>query len=233
MTDNFDASQPAQPVAHVDGRSYRKKPVVVKAVQWTGENLREVIAFMDGPPETKSHHAFTMWEQFEDLVRKDGLKIYTLEGKMDASPGDWIIKGVKDEFYPCKPDIFAATYEPASQPAQPVAWMAEVHNKYQTRGGYDERIDINEWRQAVTLNEPNGQRYRNIRPLYPAPHPLTVQDAARVVADGLNDGEVWRVAVNGAAAILNSGMPGSYWPTVKQIREALDAALRAISEGQA
>ena len=63
--------------------------------------------------------------------------------------------------------------------------------------------------------------------------PITVQDAARVVADGLADGEVWRVAVNGAAAILNSGMPGSYWPRVKQIREALDAILRAIAEGRA
>ena len=55
-----DAGQVAQPVAHVDGRSYRKKPVVIEAVQWTGENLREVIAFTDGPPETKSHHANMM-----------------------------------------------------------------------------------------------------------------------------------------------------------------------------
>ena len=39
--------------------------------------------------------------------------ITTLEGEMTASPGDWIIKGVKGEFYPCKPDIFEATYEPA------------------------------------------------------------------------------------------------------------------------
>lgn len=75
-------------------KEYRKKPVVIEAVQWTGENLREVIAFTDGPPETKSHHAGMMWGQYEALVRKDGLKIYTLEGKMDASPGDWIIKGV-------------------------------------------------------------------------------------------------------------------------------------------
>lgn len=96
-------------------KSYRKKPVVIEAVQWTGDNLREVIAFTDGPPETKSHHAGMMWEQYEDLVRKDGLKIYTIEGKMDASLGDWIIKGVKGEFYPCKPDIFAATYEPCAR----------------------------------------------------------------------------------------------------------------------
>lgn len=121
-----EAGQAAQPVAHVDGRSYRKKPVVVKAVQWTGENLREVIAFTDGPPETKSHHAGMMWEQYEDLVRKNGLKIYTLEGKMDASPGDWIIKGVKGEFYPCKPDIFAATYDPANQPTAPVVPAARL-----------------------------------------------------------------------------------------------------------
>lgn len=116
------ASQPAQPVAQLNGRSYRKKPVVIEAVQWTGENLREVNAFTDGPPETESRLAGLMWEHYEDLVRKDGLKIYTLEGKMDASLGDWIIKGVKGEFYPCKPDIFAATYEPASQPltAQPL-----------------------------------------------------------------------------------------------------------------
>lgn len=41
--------------------------------------------------------------------------IPTLEGVMEASPGDWIIRGVADEFYPCKPDIFAATYEPVPQ----------------------------------------------------------------------------------------------------------------------
>ena len=93
---------------------YRKKPVTIEAVQWTGSNLREVITFTDGPPDTRTQHAGMMWENYEDLVRRDGLKIFTLEGAMLASPGDWIIKGVKGEFYPCKPDIFAATYEPAA-----------------------------------------------------------------------------------------------------------------------
>ena len=92
---------------------FRKKPVVIEAVQWTGENLREIIAFTDGPPITRSHHAGMMWEQYEELVARDGLIIFTLEGQHVATPGDWIIKGVKGEFYPCKPDIFAATYEPA------------------------------------------------------------------------------------------------------------------------
>jgi hypothetical protein len=91
---------------------YRKKPVVIEAVQWTGGNLREIITFIDGPPITRTAHAGMMWEQYEELVRRDGLKIFTLEGKMNAAVGDWIIKGVQGEFYPCKPDIFAATYEP-------------------------------------------------------------------------------------------------------------------------
>ena len=81
-------------------RVYRKKPVVVEAVQWTGENHAEMCEFID--PEV-----------FE-IKPKEGLIIHTLEGDHHASPGDYIIKGVNGEFYPCKPDIFAKTYEPAT-----------------------------------------------------------------------------------------------------------------------
>lgn len=76
---------------------FRKKPVIIEAVQLTAETVDEVIAFC---PALKSHPAA-------------GIVIETLEGNMIASTGDWIIKGVKGEFYPCKPDIFEATYEPA------------------------------------------------------------------------------------------------------------------------
>ena len=92
---------------------YRKKPVVIEAIQWTGENLKDVLDF------TGKHPDFCLWfgsfEQYEAHVRQDRqvFKIKTLEGTMEATPGDWIIKGVKGEFYQCKPDIFAATYEPA------------------------------------------------------------------------------------------------------------------------
>jgi hypothetical protein len=89
-----------------------KKPVIIEAIQWTGKNLREVISFTDRLPDNKSQHASMKWQEYEDLVARDGLKIFTLEGKMDAAAGDWIIKGVKGEFYPCKPDIFNMTYEP-------------------------------------------------------------------------------------------------------------------------
>ena len=89
-------------------RAYRKKPVMVEAVQWTGENHAEMCEFID--PEV-----------FE-IKPKEGLIIHTLEGDHHASPGDYIIKGVNGEFYPCKPDIFAKTYEPATitQPNEPV-----------------------------------------------------------------------------------------------------------------
>ena len=77
--------------------AYRKKPVVVEAVQWTGENHAEMCEFIDP-------------EAFE-IIPRIGLVIHTLEGDHHASPGDYIIKGVNGEFYPCKPDIFAKTYE--------------------------------------------------------------------------------------------------------------------------
>lgn len=86
-------------------KQYRKKPVVIEAMQFTsGFAMRaadwcqgEVFLVSDKPPSS-------VYE----------LRIYTLEGWMTAKDGDWIIKGVQGEFYPCKPDIFAATYEAVS-----------------------------------------------------------------------------------------------------------------------
>ena len=75
---------------------YRKKPVVIEALQWDGTNWDEIGDWM-------GLHATAQMD--DDFV------IPTLEGDMRASVGDWIIKGVKGEFYPCKPDVFAATYE--------------------------------------------------------------------------------------------------------------------------
>lgn len=90
---------------------YRKKPVVVEAKQWIGTNLQEIIAFTG---RHESARDWT-WEEFETIVATEGLKIFTLEGPLKASIGDYIIKGVKGEFYPCKPDIFEATYEPVEE----------------------------------------------------------------------------------------------------------------------
>jgi hypothetical protein len=79
-------------------KQYRKKPVVIEAVQWSGRNIEEVEGFV--PPESLD---------YEPGVKT--LHIKTLEGRMFAKHWDYIIKGVKGEFYPCKPDIFEATYE--------------------------------------------------------------------------------------------------------------------------
>lgn len=86
-------------------KKYRKKPVVIETVQWTGQNLKEVLDFMG---ITGNQVSYEPWNQFTD---EDGLFIMTLEGPLHASEGDYIIKGVKGEFYPCKPDIFLQTYE--------------------------------------------------------------------------------------------------------------------------
>jgi hypothetical protein len=79
---------------------YRKKPVEIEAVQWKGWNTTEVADLMGASPAFGSDGKGLHWVSIE-----------TLEGTMTASLGDWIIKGVQGEFYPCKPDIFAATYE--------------------------------------------------------------------------------------------------------------------------
>lgn len=92
-------------------KKYRKKPVVIDAVEWTGDNLREIINFTGLHPSASRW----TWKEYQEVVAKDGLKIFTLEGSHLASIGDFIIKGVKGEFYPCKPDILALTYEPVNK----------------------------------------------------------------------------------------------------------------------
>lgn len=82
-------------------RKYRKRPVEVEAIQFDGWNWREVYHFMSDEP--------LMFTQ--DFRKEEYILIDTLEGVMRAKVGDYIIKGVHGEFYPCKPDIFEMTYE--------------------------------------------------------------------------------------------------------------------------
>jgi len=81
---------------------FRKKPVVIEAMQWTGGG--DVFADIDD----WMGYTSMMWFHEDN---PNILVIPTLEGDMKASIGDWIIKGIKGEFYPCKPDIFEDTYE--------------------------------------------------------------------------------------------------------------------------
>lgn len=104
---------------------YRKKPVEIEARQVPRlDQFDEMgaVRFVDNVVDLadwcggRSH----MVDPPEQIV--PGIYIETLEGEMRADPGDWIIRGVQGEFYPCKPDIFEATYEPVTPliPGDPI-----------------------------------------------------------------------------------------------------------------
>lgn len=87
---------------------YRKKPVVIEAIQWNGVNLEEVTRFVGNSLNYRI--CDTAWEVGKGVPHVF-MEISTLEGNMQVTKGDYIIKGVNGEFYPCKPDIFEKTYE--------------------------------------------------------------------------------------------------------------------------
>lgn len=94
---DFQDREPTKP------RKYRKKPVVIEAVQWDGDprTFAEILPWL----------ADTKVNQNLPEVTEGRIVIPTLEGNMLCEPGDWIIKGIKGELYPCQDEIFKATYE--------------------------------------------------------------------------------------------------------------------------
>ena len=74
---------------------YKKRPVVIEAVRWDGSNALDILTFAGFDKKN-----------IGDIYENSSILIYTLEGNMTANVGDYIIKGVNGEFYPCKPDIF-------------------------------------------------------------------------------------------------------------------------------
>ncbi len=88
-------------------QQFRKMPVVIEAMPFDGSwaSAKPILDWMvEGWPIDRSRPS---WGDFDG----GRITIWTLEGEMTASVGDWIIRGVKGEYYPCKPDIFEATYE--------------------------------------------------------------------------------------------------------------------------
>lgn len=94
-------------------QKFRKKPVVIEAmrVPQMPASIFAINMFHDWVELMKKEGLEDWMDDAEVTVSTEGLHISTLEGVMTASPGDWIIRGVKGEYYPCKPDIFEATYE--------------------------------------------------------------------------------------------------------------------------
>ena len=100
---------------------FRKKPVVIEAVQWNGFGKVPVI------PDVKQ------FDPYNEFGKPHLGWIQTLEGGHEVTPGDWIITGVKGEKYPCKPDIFAQTYEPAEGEGERERMLREVGEWLETR----------------------------------------------------------------------------------------------------
>ncbi len=110
VSDNAPASRPS-PSAPASAR-YVTRTCEIEALQWTGSNLEELRAFVP--------------ESFRDNRIGVAMGIKTLEGVMTVSEGDYIIKGLKGEFYPCKPDIFALKYQPAPVPNESATGVGTV-----------------------------------------------------------------------------------------------------------
>jgi len=87
-----------------DINRYTKKPITIEAIQWSGSNLEECIEFLGA--------SYGGYRAERKLNGKFEINIITLEGQHIASKGDYLIRGIKGEHYPCKPDIFEKTYEP-------------------------------------------------------------------------------------------------------------------------
>lgn len=81
-------------------KKYAKKPLIVEALKWDGNNRSEIFDFCS-----------LSYVNYEYGSSEPKLMIQTLEGPMQASVGDYIIKGIKGEFYACKPDVFKLTYD--------------------------------------------------------------------------------------------------------------------------
>ena len=99
---------------------FRKKPIMIEAVQFesvsfAGHGLYKINFDTVADLPKWLRDAMMDGNIVPDIVEEGGVIVQTLEGRHIASPGDWIIRGVKGEIYPCKPDIFAMTYDPVDE----------------------------------------------------------------------------------------------------------------------
>lgn len=94
----------------MEAKKYRKKPVVIEAIKLSSNNFDDICDFIGSTPQMEYNPEYGVDKNGNTNEYYLGVYIDTLEGTMLAKNGDYIIKGVKGEFYPCKPDIFEATY---------------------------------------------------------------------------------------------------------------------------
>ena len=143
---------------------YQKKPVVIEAMEWNGYNGMEIIRWaneIDPCPKNPTFH-FVRRNQEEEPNGHDlyELRIMTMEGEMIASIGDMIICGVNGEFYPCKPDIFAKTYDPAKKESgytfgEAIEMMK--NGKRMSRRGWNGKRQYIELATCISYKNPDGE----------------------------------------------------------------------------
>jgi hypothetical protein len=208
---------------------YRKKPVVIEAIQWTGENLREIIDFTGLHPSALKW----AWEEYEEVVRTKGLKIFTREDPLTASIGDWIIRGIKGEFYPCKPDIFAATYEPpeAHAEAGELPWKCECGAILYAEGRHQRQDCLDEREHVGHLVRFDRRRVR------PAPAEGLLGEALRkkrdeykgFYAQGYRDMKIFEV-ITMIDFLLLAALSTAPAPAIQGVRELQDLYVRWVSD---
>lgn len=89
---------------------FRKKPVVIEAIQFTRKSFNDIVKWIDAERTT-----MVEWDYDSKIDDDTYIVIKTLEGNMKVNLTDWVIRGVKGEFYPCRDDIFRMTYEECSE----------------------------------------------------------------------------------------------------------------------
>lgn len=163
---------------------YKKKPVVVEAVQFTIEpwTASDIIQWI-----LDNNSSATFFGEGELIDPGSHIMINTLEGRMIASEGDWIIKGVKGEFYPCKPDIFEETYGPDEKT------NVQEDNKY---GRVSTQFGDFEDGEPVFIFRAKDKHLLEVLEHYEAlcfdggslaPHLISIKEAHKKIADWQNE----------------------------------------------
>jgi hypothetical protein len=148
--------------AALEAARFRKKPVEIEAIQFDGSKA--------------SYLAIEQWAGHKAIMLGEdwNVEIATLEGTMTARPGDWIIKGVKGEFYPCKPDIFIATYEAAAlvpEPSPPASKGYKIAGQPVTDAVGEEFGRLIAERDAMRMAALEGDKEIGAGMLLPEPSP--------------------------------------------------------------
>ena len=132
-------------------KQYRKKPIIISAIQWNGTNVKEVYEFIKGSLKPHVGIEQDKWADYTSLMKNKQWDFKTMESDNEtqkADVGDFIIKGIKGECYPCKPDVFEMTYE-EPLPAQSEEVEAKIMIELQAQASADMRTYNSETHVAV------------------------------------------------------------------------------------